>query len=324
MKNENKNSVILGIFVLIGIIILVLGIFTLGGQQKRFVPTIRLKAVFDDVSGLQPGNNVWFSGVKVGTVRKIRFYGDSQVEVEFTIEEKVRDFIRKDSKATLGSDGLIGNKIIVLFGGSQSIPVVEDGDQLDAEMPLDTDKMMETLQENNTNLVSITQDLKVLIGKIADGKGMLGSILIDSMVGVQFQHTMNNLELISVSSNQMASELNKFSRTLNQKGNFLNDLATDKEMYQDIKSTVNQLKSTSDNINKVAANFNDFSNQLNDKENTMGLLLHDKEFANRFKHTMVQLDSSSYNLNRGLEALEYTWPFRRGFKRRAKEMANPN
>jgi phospholipid/cholesterol/gamma-HCH transport system substrate-binding protein len=324
MRNENKKSVILGIFVLIGMVILVLGIFTLGGQQKRFVPTIRLKAVFDDVGGLQAGNNVWFSGVKVGTVRKINFYGKSQVEIEFTIEEKVRDFIRKDSKATLSSDGLIGNKIIVLFGGSPSTPVVEDGDRLVSEMPLDTDKMMETLQENNNNLVSITNDLKILTGKIASGKGMMGSILTDSLVGVQFQNTMNSLERISVSSAQMVAELNKFSKSLNQKGNFVHDLTTDKEMYQNLKSTITQLQETSESINKMSTNFNEFSTQLNRKDNTMGLLMHDAEFANTLKHTMIQLDSSSVNLNKGLEALEYTWPFRRGFKRRAQALESGN
>jgi phospholipid/cholesterol/gamma-HCH transport system substrate-binding protein len=322
MRNENRKSVILGIFVLIGIIILVLGILTLGGQQKRFVPTVRLKAVFDDVGGLQPGNNVWFSGVKVGTVRKINFYGDSQVEIEFTIEEKVQDFIRKDSKATLSSDGLIGNKIIVLYGGSTTAPVVEDGDRLASEMPLDTDKMMETLQENNVNLVSITQDLKVLISQIAGGKGMMGSILTDSLMGVQFKNTMNNLERISISSAQMAGELNKFSKTLNQNGNFIYDLTADKEMYKNLKSTVSQLQATTESINKMSSNFSEFSDQLNRKDNAMGLLLHDPEFAYTLKHTMIHLDSSSVNLNKGLEALEYTWPFRRGFKRRAQALEN--
>ena len=117
MRNDNQKSVIVGIFVLVGIAILVAGIMTLGGQQKRFVQNFRLRAVFDDVAGLQTGNNVWFSGVKIGTVRKINFYGDSQVEIEMNVEEKVREYIHKDSKATISSDGLIGNKIIVRILG---------------------------------------------------------------------------------------------------------------------------------------------------------------------------------------------------------------
>ena len=139
MRNDNKKSVIVGVFVLIGIIIFIAGVLTMGGQQKKFVRSIKLNAVFDDIGGLQTGNNVWFSGVKIGTVRKINFYGESQVEIVMSVEDKVKDYIRKDSKATIGSDGLIGNKIIVIYGGTTKAPAVEDGDRLTAEIPLDTD-----------------------------------------------------------------------------------------------------------------------------------------------------------------------------------------
>ncbi len=89
MRGENKRSVIVGIFVFLGIAILVAGVLTLGGQQKKFVKSIQLKSVFDDIGGLQTGNNVWFSGVKIGTVRKINFYGDSQVEIEMNVEKSL-------------------------------------------------------------------------------------------------------------------------------------------------------------------------------------------------------------------------------------------
>ena len=135
MRGENKRSVLVGIFVFLGIAILVVGVLTLGGQQKKFVTAIRLNAVFDDVGGLQTGNNIWFSGVKIGTVRKINFYGDSQVEIEMNVEESSAQYIRKDSKATISSDGLIGNKIIVIYGGSTEVPVVENGSPITSRRP---------------------------------------------------------------------------------------------------------------------------------------------------------------------------------------------
>ncbi len=105
MRGENKRSVFVGVFVFIGLAILVVGILTLGGQQKKFVKAIHLKAVFDDIGGLQTGNNIWFSGVKIGTVRKINFYGDSQVEMEMNVEEAVWDLIRKFDKPSSLSAG---------------------------------------------------------------------------------------------------------------------------------------------------------------------------------------------------------------------------
>jgi phospholipid/cholesterol/gamma-HCH transport system substrate-binding protein len=318
MRNDNKKSVIVGIFVMIGIAILVAGILTLGGQQKKFVKSVRLKAIFEDVAGLQTGNNVWFSGVKIGTVRRINFYGDSQVEIEMSVEEKSIEYIRKDSKATISSDGLIGNKIIVIYGGTTQAPVVEDGDRLISVMPLDTDKMMETLQENNQNLVSITNDLKSLTGRISEGKGIVGTVLTDTLLGENFKIIMENLGRTAANSNKMVAELNKFASGLNKEGNLFHDLSTDKELYQNLQESMQSLQATAANAQIMTQNLNDVIQKLNRKDNAAGMLLNDAEFAANLKNTMIYIDSSTVNLNRGLEALEYTWPFRRGFKRMNK------
>lgn len=318
MRGENKRSVIVGIFVFLGIGILVAGVLTLGGQQKKFVSAIHLKAVFDDIGGLQTGNNIWFSGVKIGTVRKINFYGDSQVEIEMNVEESVGKYIRKDSKATISSDGLIGNKIIVIHGGSTEAPPVEDGDRLEAIMPLDTDNMMETLQANNENLVEITNDLKVLTGKLAAGEGIVGAVMTDSLLAQNFRTILSNLERASVSSNKMIADLNSFTGKLNQKGNMLNDLVTDTTMVTDLKATMENLRVTSANTETLTREFKAITDKLNSSDNSLGMLLNDAEFAKTLKSTLENTDSATYNLNRGMEALEYTWPFNKGFKRKAK------
>jgi phospholipid/cholesterol/gamma-HCH transport system substrate-binding protein len=322
MRNDNKKSVIVGIFVLVAIAIFVTAIFTLGGQQKKFVKSFRLTAVFDDIAGLQTGNNVWFSGVKIGTVRRINFYGDSQVEIVMNVEEKVKDYIRKDSKATISSDGLIGNKIILIYGGTTQAPPVEDGDRLVSVMALDTDKMMETLQENNKNLVTITENLKVLTGKIAQGEGIVGAVMTDSLLAVNFKSILENLDRASVNSNRTLVELNKFASGLNQEGTLFHDLTHDKEIYKSLQISVEELQGTAENAKALTENLNVTANKLNDKNNAAGMLLNDEEFAERIKHTMIYVDSSSMNLNRGLEALEYTWPFRKGFKRMEKAKEN--
>ncbi|MDI1324694.1 MAG: MlaD family protein [Algoriphagus sp.] len=321
MRGENKRSVIVGIFVFLGIAILVAGVLTLGGQQKKFVKTIQLKAVFDDIGGLQTGNNIWFSGVKIGTVRKINFYGDSQVEIEMNVEKEVVDFIRKDSKATISSDGLIGNKIIVIYGGTTLAPAVQDGDRLESVMPLDTDKMMETLQVNNENLVEITNDLKVLTSKLAAGEGIVGAVMTDSLLAESFRSIISNLNRASINSNRMLTDLNTFTAKMNQKGNLFNDLATDTVMVGDMKETMKSLKATAANSEEVSQKLEVIAEKFNSKDNTMGMLLNDPEFAANLKSTMENTDSATYNLNEGMKALEYTWPFNKGFKRQAKAEA---
>ncbi|WPR76101.1 MlaD family protein [Algoriphagus sp. NG3] len=324
MRGENKRSVIVGIFVFVGIAILVAGILTLGGQQKKFVKAIQLKAVFDDIGGLQAGNNIWFSGVKIGTVRKINFYGDSQVEIEMNVEQKVVDFIRKDSKATISSDGLIGNKIIVIYGGTTMAPPVQDGDRLESVMPLDTDQMMETLQVNNENLVQITGNLKELTGKLAEGEGMVGAAMTDSLIAESFRAIVRNLDQASVNSNRMIAELQSFTKKLNQEGNLFNDLVTDTTMASDLKQTMESFRQAAANSEEMTMKLSEITDKFNDPDNSLGMLLNDPEFAETLKSTLENTDSATYNLNRGMEALEYTWPFNKGFKRKQKAEAKEN
>lgn len=318
MKNDNKRSVTVGIFVLIGIAILVVGILTLGAQQKAFVKSIRVTSVFDDVGGLQTGNNVWFSGVKIGTVKKINFYGESQVEIEMNIEASAKEYIKKNSKATISSDGLIGNKIIVIYGGSGSGPAIEDGDKLTAEMPLDTDKMMETLQVNNNNLVSITEDLKILTHKISSGEGIVGAVLTDSTLVKTFKATMQSLERTAANSNRMTAELAKFSNGLNQKGSFVDKMLNDTTLFASLKTTAAQLEITTAEASDAAQNFSNVSENLSDTDNAIGMLLNDKEFADYLKSTMSSLDTGTVRMNETLEALRYHWFFRKSFRKRDK------
>lgn len=318
MRGENKRSVIVGIFVFIGIAILVTGVLTLGGQQKKFVQAIQLKTVFDDIGGLQQGNNIWFSGVKVGTVKKINFYGDAQVEVEMNVEEAVVEFIRKDSKATLSSDGLIGNKIIVIYGGSTEAGQVEDGDRLESVSPLNTDKMMETLQVNNENLVEITENLKVLTSKIAEGKGIVGAAMTDSLLADNFKAIMTNLDRAAANSNKVVNDLNTFTSKLNQKGYLFNDLVTDTTIVKELKASMASLNATATNAQQMTLELQKVSEKFNSTDNSIGMLLNDPEFAASLKSTLENTDSATYNLNKGMEALEYTWPFKKGFKRKAK------
>ena len=318
MRGENKRTVLVGIFVFLGIAILVAGVLTLGGAQKKFVKSIHLKTVFDDIGGLQTGNNIWFSGVKIGTVRKINFYGESQVEVEMNVEKSVSDFIRKNSKATISSDGLIGNKIIVIYGGSTEVPAVEEGDRLESVMPLDTDQMMETLQEDNQNLVAITTDLKELTGKIANGEGIVGTAMTDSTLAKNFKAILVNLDRASSNSLRVINELNSFTAKLNTEGNMLNDLVTDKTMVPDLKASIESLKATTANSAELTRKFSEITEKLDDPNNSLGMLLNDPEFAKSLKSTLENTDSATYNLNKGMEALEYTWPFNKGFKRKAK------
>ncbi len=318
---ETKRNVLVGVFIFIGLLIFIVGIFTLGGQQKSFVKSIRVNAVFSDIGGLKPGNNVWFSGVKIGTVKTIKFYGNSQVEVSMRIEQSAQGYIRKDASAKLSSDGLIGNKLIVIFGGNPKTAEIEDGDILQVQKDLSTDDIMKTLQENNENLIGITSNFKKLSSDMVKGKGTAGALLADSTLANSFRAIVMNLQKTTRTSAALAGQLSVFTAKLNTKGGLADKLMTDTSVFNKLSATADQLKQTSAKATVITDNLSKASNKLNSTDNAMGLLLNDAKTAEQVKSTMGNLQESSVKLNDDLEAVQHNFLLRGFFKKREKAEA---
>lgn len=327
MTTEKKTNkpVVVGIFITIGIAILVATIFTLGGQKKTFVRSFTINAIFDDVNGLLKGGNIWFSGVKIGSVKKISFYGQSQVLVTMSIEQDAQPEIRKNAKAKIGSDGLIGNKIIIIYGGDASAPQVEKGDFLAVEKALSTDDMMATLQRNNLNILQITNDFKSISSKIDSGTGLLALLVNDPLIASRLNNSINNLDAttanfkaVSTTGKNVMNDIQHFSGELNRPGNSMNDLVRDKMLYKDIQSTIAQLEHAADNANKVTDNLKTISNRLDQKDNALGVLINDKEAASSLKNTLKNLELGSHKLDQDLEALQHNFLLRGFFRKKAK------
>ncbi|MBO9573912.1 MAG: MCE family protein, partial [Chitinophagaceae bacterium] len=241
MKDTNRKAVIVGLFVFFALAIIVVGVLTLGGQKKSFVKAISVNAVFKDVNGLAVGNNVWFSGVKVGMIRHISFDDNANVVVQMNIEEKVKKYIKQDSKAKIGSDGFIGNKIVIIYGGSASSPVVAHNSTLTVEPALSNDEMLATLQSNNENLLKITTDFKTISGKIVAGEGSIGKLLNNDGLYNDLQATMNSLKQTAGSARSMSNDLSAYTAKLNTKGTLAGDLVTDTVIFNRLRATVNEV-----------------------------------------------------------------------------------
>jgi phospholipid/cholesterol/gamma-HCH transport system substrate-binding protein len=318
---DSRRQITVGIFIFLGLLIFVLGVFTLGGQRKTFNKSISLSVVFNDIQGLKAGNNVWFSGVKIGTIKKIRFYGSSQVEVILNIDEEAHRYIHKDATASISSDGLIGNKIIVITGGSTKLPFIEDGDKLIVANTLSTDDIMKTFQVNNKNLVDITNDFKTLSKGLVDGKGAAGALLTDQQIANNFKAIVQNLKSTTEAANKMSVELGQFSRKINTKGGLADKLLTDTAVFANIQNSVNELQKTAKAAAVMTENLNAASAKLNQKDNAVGLLLNDPATAGQVKNIMTNLETSTKKLDEDLEALQSNFFFKGFFKKKAKEEA---
>jgi phospholipid/cholesterol/gamma-HCH transport system substrate-binding protein len=209
MKITSGQKIKIGVFTFIGLLVLVLAIFFIGNQKNMFSSTFNIYGMFKNVSGLQIGNNVRFAGINVGVVQDINIETDSTVRVDLTLNSNVKKFIKKDSKLSIGSDGLMGDKLIVIApGGITSTQAVANGGQLAAVNPVDVDKIIAKLTGVANNAESLTAGLSQIVAKINNGQGSIGKLLnndrmandLDATVK-QAQSTMKNVHKTTTTLN---------------------------------------------------------------------------------------------------------------------------
>jgi len=316
MESPMKRAVIVGIFVMLGTSFLIAGILLVGNIRETFTTKLELISLFDDVGGLKKGDNIWFSGVKIGTVNNLEFYGKSQVEVTIAIDVKSQKYIFKNAKVKLSSDGFIGNKILVIYGGTDDAGIVSDGDTLLVEKTLGTEEILATLQENNQNILAITTDIKELTHKIVAGDGSVGKLLNDDFIYADIVSSVSSIKTTVKDAQKMMNSLSEITADLNKEGSIINGLTTDTVIFQSIKSSVVELQRITDTANKLIA---DLQTASIDTTASLGIILNDKNTGSSLKETIKNLESSSQKLDEDLKAIQDNFLLRRYFKKKEKE-----
>ncbi|MFA9392531.1 MAG: MlaD family protein [Prolixibacteraceae bacterium] len=315
VDTPNKRAVVVGIFVLLGTAFLISGVLLVGNLRETFTTKIELNTLFDDVAGLQKGNNIWFSGVKIGTISNLEFYGHSQVKVTLAVDVKSQQYIRKDAKVKLSSDGFIGNKILIIYGGTEYAPAVEDGDMLIMEKTLGTEEILAMLQKNNENILAITSDFKYITQKISSGEGSIGKFLNDDKMYDDIKSSVSALKSTMGEAQKLVGSLNEISNSITKEGSLVNALATDTSIYPSIKTSVNELKELTVKANTLLAGINAATE---DSTTSLGILLNDEASGSSLKETIKNLESSSATLDEDLKALQSNFLLKRYFRNKAK------
>ena len=191
MKTTSSQKIKIGAFTVIGLLVLFLAVFYIGNQKSLFSSTFRVYGTFKNVNGLTVGNNVRFAGINVGVVDAINIVTDSSVRVDLTLNNSVKKFIKTDSKMSIGSDGLMGDKLIVIApGGVKSNREVDEGNELGSVNPVDVDKIITKLTRIADNAETLTADLSQIVSKVNSGKGSIGRLLNNDKIAKDLEGTV--------------------------------------------------------------------------------------------------------------------------------------
>ncbi len=298
MEPDQSKKLRVGLFIVGGFVIFVIAIFIIGSKQNLFTSTFEINSVFESVSGLTEGATVNFGGIKVGTVSGINIETSTKIRVIMTINSNVKQYIRKDSKVSISSEGLVGNKIVELSSGSPQFLSVDNGDYLASTKPISAEDIFKSLKASGDNAQVITGKVDEMIDGINHGKGTIGQLITNESLYKNLDSTFNGF---ATSTKTVNAILFKVSTSV--------DMIT------------GDFKNLSASIDNVTKNISEITDKLNSSRSLVGTLLTDTTIANGFKTTVSNITQTSANLERAtfgfyqnMEALKHNFLFKGYFE----------
>ncbi len=324
-KKEVARQVKLGAFVVLGLVLFLAAVFLIGSEQNIFSRTFKIAAVFKNVEGLKRGDNVWLSGVKVGTVSNVEIVSEGEVVVELALRENQNSFIRKDAMASIGSDGLVGNKIVVIRPGTAPEPIAEE-DTINTLSPTDTQELINIARDVGDNTRALTKDLAQIAQRINAGEGVVGELLTGGALSRELRSAVSGLQATTANTANASAELHELVYEMREGTGLLPTLISDTAYAQRFQEALRSIQQVTADVRVVSGNLQQLSAKLNSDENALGALLSDEEVAQNLRLTLENAEQASRKLDENMEALQHNFLFRGYFrrqeKRREKEAAS--
>lgn len=325
MKKTAGEKFKLGAFVSIGLLIFILAIYFIGQRQNLFAKTFTLSTNFTNVNGLIPGNNVRYSGINVGTVKRIRMINDSVINVAMIIEEKMINHIKKDAIATIGTDGLVGNVIVNIIPGDGTFGVnVTDGDIIKSYTKIGTGEMLNTLNSTNENAALLISKLLNIANEITEGKGTLGMLITDTIMSQNLKETVSYLKLTSIEANKSIKDLNNMINSINMDDSVAGVVLNDTIEGQKVRHIITNLNQSSEEIKVVLENLNTTINQLKNGDGAINYLSTNKDLVKQLEDIMSNIEQGTTKFNENMEALKHNVLTRGYFRKLEKEQSKTN
>jgi phospholipid/cholesterol/gamma-HCH transport system substrate-binding protein len=207
MNTSASQKIKIGLFVIVSILVLIAGVFLIGSKKNMFSSTYSVWGQFKNTGGLQEGNNIRFGGVNVGTVKHIRILSDTVIRVDMIILDDKREFMKSDVVATVGSDGLMGDKILTILPGSPTAGLLPAGSQMRTIEPTDFGAII-------TKFTTVAKNAEVITGALADmslqiknGNGSISRLLYRNDLAMGLEGTMNNAKNITGAMQDIAKHI---------------------------------------------------------------------------------------------------------------------
>ncbi|HLW15598.1 MAG TPA: MlaD family protein [Flavobacteriaceae bacterium] len=320
MSKSTTQKIRVGVFVIIGTIVLVVALYFIGSRQHIFTKNIQLHAVFENVSGLQIGNNVRYSGINVGTVNKIEMKEVGKIIIQMSVDQNASYFIKKDAVASINSDGLVGSMVVNISPGQEPQELtVASGDTIQSYSSASTEAMLKTLNKTNENAALLTADLLKITNQILEGKSTMGMLMNDTILAKDIHQTIIALKKTSEGANLAMSEINSIISKINYDESAASVILSDTVAADQIRNIFTNLETSTEEVNGMTKNLEEYIAELKTGKGALNHFTQDEDFVKEVDSTMIQIKEASEKLNQNMEALQHNFLFRGFFKKQARK-----
>lgn len=324
MAKQITNLVKLGVFVVSGILILIIALFLIGKNQHLIGSHFPLKTHFSNVGGLRTGNNVRYAGIEVGTVKSIEIMNDTTIEVTIMIGRELKNVIRKNAQASLGADGLMGNKVVNIMPGTGPSDLVGEGDLLPSQPSIEFDDILRTMAGTVDNINFVSGNLRETVSKINNSKG-LWKLLGDTSLATHLSRASHNLEKATLNAEKMTLDVREIVADVKSGKGPAGTILRDTAMAASLKTSIDQLQKISTDAGTLAGDLDSMVSKI-DQDVQAGpgpanLVLKDTAVAGNIRRTLAHVERGTASFNENMEAIKHNFLFRGYFRKQEKEKA---
>ncbi|MBI2339133.1 MAG: MCE family protein [Deltaproteobacteria bacterium] len=234
-RSKELMQIQVGAFVAIGLLLAMMVIFLLGSEKRLFETHYTLVCFFDDISGLREGATVQLAGIHVGTVREILFeekIEKKKVKLVLKLSKRYQSRIRADSKATIMTQGLLGDKMVFVSVGSAEAKILKDGDILPSESPTGFAEVLQRGDVLLQNVNDIAEDLKEIVKEVREGKGTIHGLVYDP----HGEELVSDIKMVAENLAEASRHAAGITGKINRGEGTLGALVNDASLYNDMKT----------------------------------------------------------------------------------------
>lgn len=289
----------------------------IGRNRSLFGSNYLLKTRFENVQGLIPGNNVRYAGIQAGTVKKLQILNDTTVEVTMIVDTKMEDIIRKDAITSIGTDGLVGNKVVNIVPGELNATIAKNGDLLTSKKPIDTEKILSTLSQTNNDVAIIVSGLKNTVERINNSSALWDLLSDDQMVN-NIKISAKNIQLATSKASSVSNDVQLLIDGLRKGNGSMGILLKDTILASNLNKTSHNLLLITNQLNSVVS---DIQKDINSGKGPANSLFKDTMMVNKINKSLNNIQKGTDGFNQNMEALKKSFLFRGYFRRQEKQKA---